>query len=200
MLFQYGRRPKAFYSLCQKVCGVSVSRSNLFPLPLTKSAPDDEKQDPAAGGENKQPGDLLNGDNASLTLMLGVTLTAPQAKECTEDKIYEFDVKDAMGATAQEAKFPKETCSNLDWKPSDPKEKGQFDAVVKTWRDPLLEKDAASKVLHAWSTTLGWKSSALETATPEMLLDAIDELYLEPPQISVTQTKPKHATNLRLEE
>ena len=170
--------PKGLWGICKSFYKVS-------PFLSAKSISDDEKQDPMVGGEDKQLGDLLTGDNASLALMLGVTLTAPRGTECTEDKICEFNVRDAMGATAQEAKFPEKTWSNIDWKPSDPKDEGQYDAVTSSWKSPLLGKDAASKVLAAWSSKLGWKDSALETAIPGRLLDALDELYLEPPQISV---------------
>lgn len=47
-----------------------------------------------------------------------------------------------------------------------------------------MGKDAPSKALDAWTSALGWKDPGLKSEMPDVLVDAIGEVYFDAPQIS----------------
>lgn len=90
-------------------------------LTTNSQTPDDATKDPTSGNGNNQIDDLLNGNEASMELMMGVSLSAPKGVESQEDKIKEFKLQDAMGLIAKTASFP-DFASNTheEWIPADP--------------------------------------------------------------------------------
>lgn len=146
---------------------------------------DDATKDPTSGNGDNQIGDLLNGNESSMELMMGVSLSAPKGVESQEDKIKKFKLQDAMGLIAKTAPFPDFTSNTQEeWMPADPKGQQQWKVVADAWRNPGMGKDAPNKALDAWTSALGWEDPGLKSEIPGALVDAIGEVYFDAPQIS----------------
>ncbi|KAL7905450.1 hypothetical protein GGI35DRAFT_488372 [Trichoderma velutinum] len=113
-------------------------------VPRALWAPYDPSLDPSGGKNNIT--DLLKGDDSSITLMMGVKLTAPKA-QMAADPFPAFDVADASLERLWAVKpFPAIANANTAWEPVEPfKKKDEHDKEVEDF-----EKQYAA-VLDSWS-------------------------------------------------
>ncbi|KAI1457411.1 hypothetical protein F4805DRAFT_467424 [Annulohypoxylon moriforme] len=148
----------------------------------------DRNADPHNGKNNV--GDLLKNDPGSMTLMMGVKITAPKP-QLSDDPFPAFNVDDAnLQRLTAEKPFPSFSDSDQAWAPGVPfadEEVGkQFDAVYDGWTDPSMgsgdegQKGFVGTLAQCmmWDNVSGLKDIA---GIPERLKKSFMDLYVAAP-------------------
>ncbi|KOS19910.1 hypothetical protein ESCO_005590 [Escovopsis weberi] len=117
-------------------------------------------EDPSGGKNNI--GDLLNGDGSSLTLMMGVQMTAPPAT-MAPDPFPPFDIAKAdLQPIWSERPFPAFANADPAWAPAKPFEGDdvgkQYEAVYDTWTKPGwgTGDDGQAGFVEIFAKSLNW--------------------------------------------
>lgn len=160
---------------------------------------DDPSQDPSGGKNNIT--DLLKGDDSSVTLMMGVKLTAPKA-QMAPDPFPAFDVADASLERLKSVKpFPTIANANTAWEPVEPFKKKdendkevedfekQYAAVLDSWSNPSwgTEDDGQKGFVGLLAESFKWdKPDSLKSTAgiPERLKKGFMKMYVAAPLLT----------------
>ncbi|KAI0890544.1 uncharacterized protein GGS22DRAFT_151195 [Annulohypoxylon maeteangense] len=145
----------------------------------------DRNADPHDGKKNT--GDLLKNDAGSMSLMMGVKITAPKP-QLSDDPFPAFNVDDAnLQRLLAEKAFPPFPDADQAWAPDVPLEdEGQFDAVYTDWTTPSMgdegQKGFVSTLAQCmtWDDVPGLKEMA---SIPTQLAKKFKNLYVAAPLI-----------------
>ncbi|KAL7931801.1 hypothetical protein V8C35DRAFT_329162 [Trichoderma chlorosporum] len=159
----------------------------------------DPSLDPSGGKNNIN--DLLKGDDSSVTLMMGVKLTAPKA-QIAPDPFPAFDVADASLQRLWATKpFPTIANANTAWEPVEPFKKKdedekevedfekQYAAVLDNWSNPSwgTEDDGQKGFVGILAESFKWdKPDALKSIAgiPERLKKGFMNMYVAAPLLT----------------
>lgn len=160
---------------------------------------DDSSLDPSGGKNNIN--DLLNGDDSSIPLMMGVKLTAPKA-QMAPDPFPAFDVADASLERLWAVKpFPTIANANPAWAPVEPFKKKddegkevedfekQYAAVLDSWSNPSwgTEDNGQKDFVGILAESFKWdKPDALKSIAgiPERLKKGFMKMYVAAPLLT----------------
>ncbi|KAM0457120.1 hypothetical protein ACHAPV_006759 [Trichoderma viride] len=159
----------------------------------------DPSLDPSGGKNNIN--DLLNGDDSSIPLMMGVKLTAPKA-QMAPDPFPAFDVADASLERLWAVKpFPTIANANPAWAPVEPFKKKddegkevedfekQYAAVLDSWSNPSwgTEDNGQKDFVGILAESFKWdKPDALKSIAgiPERLKKGFMKMYVAAPLLT----------------
>ncbi|KAL6690779.1 hypothetical protein J3F84DRAFT_404137 [Trichoderma pleuroticola] len=159
----------------------------------------DPSLDPSGGKNNIT--DLLKGDDSSVTLIMGVQLTAPKA-QMAPDPFPAFDVADASLERLKAVKpFPAVANANTAWEPVEPFKKKdeddeevedfekQYAAVLDSWSNPSWgsEDDGQKGFVGILAESFKWdKPDSLKSTAgiPERLKKGFMKMYVAAPLLT----------------
>ncbi|KAH6867557.1 hypothetical protein B0T10DRAFT_597168 [Thelonectria olida] len=152
-----------------------------------------QSSDPSNGDNNI--GDLLNGDDGGVQLMMGVLLHAPPPI-MSQDTLKVFSILDADLRELPAIKpFPDEEWSNENWgpdtTPDQDKDAAQWDKVRQKWETPEWNEDdehekesqdVQTTFVQTWAEVFQWDSTLSSLAKiPKFLDQRFNDLYMTAP-------------------
>lgn len=154
---------------------------------------DDQNQDPSNAGANNLNG-LLNGDSAAITLMMGVTISAP-FPTASKDLIRPFNAAlESSETISPGGTFPALVEESPDWLPiPGTGDDNQWNLVEQKWQNPLSGQVSAQVMVTDWGKLFGWDTNPLVGDAPATLLGAFGDWYMDAPLLGVVSTTEKSA-------
>ncbi|KAA8647060.1 hypothetical protein EYZ11_008797 [Aspergillus tanneri] len=122
--------------------------------------------DPSGG--NNHISALLNGNNATTPLMMGLQLTAPPPT-LSPDKLPQFNIEQAdLQRIPAEKPFPPCVPSHPEWEPDTAHGTSQWTEVRDHWATPdwSTGEDGQKGFVETWAKTFRWDSEFLSTLAP----------------------------------
>ncbi|RWA09800.1 hypothetical protein EKO27_g5282 [Xylaria grammica] len=157
----------------------------------------DTRSDPVRSGNNIDS--LLSKAQGGITLMMGVSLTAPPP-QMSDDRLQIFDILDAdLQSLISEKPFPEPPPPHPYWDPVAPLPGAQQWADVRsTWEKPdwdtnevsgsgqkQAEPGVQTQFVTGWAESFGWDVALAQLAKiPKKLDDLFDELYVAAPLLT----------------
>ncbi|KAF4332926.1 transcriptional activator srcap [Fusarium beomiforme] len=134
--------------------------------------------------------DLLDDNEGSVKLMMGVLMQGPPAV-MSKDTLKAFDILDAgLEDLPADKNFPDPGWSDKSWEPDEPKKgAAQWDVVHDKWKSPDWNegeaKDVQTGFVDTWAKTFGWDSALSGLAKiPKLLDERFNSLYVGAPLIT----------------
>jgi hypothetical protein len=150
---------------------------------------DSEGQDPTRSSDKNNIKDLLDDNEGSVKLMMGVLLLGPPAV-MSEDTLKAFDILDAGLLDITGQKFPNEEWSDAKWEPEKPKEGAeQWGIVHEKWKSPDWNdnktKDVQTSFVDMWASKFGWGDALSGLGKiPKFLDERFNDLYVGAPLVT----------------